>query len=1549
MHSGLRGSRRHAILLVFLMLSSTVAILPMANMAASTRTTTVWSGSVTLPDGYTVESGDILIVQAGTNIFLGNDKDILVAGRMTVQGTTASPVILDAPTGNHDGIIFNYTSSGLGSKIDNLTIKNSEYAMTIYSSDPILNNLRVENADRVAVDLFDSASPLITNLVIIGGGQDIPLDTDWRKGIGLSIGAGSAPIVNGVIINQLTTRGINYWGNSGGMLSNLQISNISGATTAISAGIWIEDSLPLIVDANVSRCDNGVYIRHITQGWTTRPTFLRLGVENSLYRGVMVEQYNHSQFSNLPINAIFENLEIRGTGGLDAKTPGLGISALEVNTSGIKIDGGLIEDNPVVGFRAYMIDSSTIVDNLTILRSGDDGISTPFNDRAGLFWRSANWGSGGPPLLTNLVVKNSTGPGVLMWKGGAYGTNWEISGNGANGVDFREFHPQISNIETTNNQGHGISVRDSSNVELSYILSSGNGFDGDSFSIGAGYYFEEANDVISSGKNVSCYECSSIGNEYGVIVRDSIDLQLLSMEIRDPALGAALDIDNSGLTHAGTILIDDLLIQLNSSTYALDFDQVDANVANLDLNGVNGGFGWRAASTLTSYLNNSVIRGDSSCFDIWDHGELLVENLDLFCTSSTRPTITNSFVNFTSSSFINLTWTVADTFSLGNSSHVRWISSGPLVTPSSTASDSILDVMWMVEAQVVNQLLHQIPYSQVNLTFDQFEPDFSTTLPYSGIDVLGPFVGKRWTAQQSWSSVNSVYGGCDYDGVHNNTSTESLDSNIEILCILELSNQPPFILWSTPIDEEIFASGSEILFNASESWDLDEDVLSYSWSSNIDGNLICGITGNSSIFIANNGSECISDGEHEITLEVCDTDNHCVTETRTIELVNRPPLLSVDTTPDISAWGTLYLGQTANISIDLTGTIDPEGDLLDCWVVASYEINTQTSGCPMLIERDFLGAPNEFQVTVYASDNINTPVSWTFNVELFNELPEAMMNIERSGLLSQNLVRLDGTDTSDPEANQVKYEFWSDIDGLLGSGITPDDVVEWIGTLSKGVHEITMYASDDRPNHAGRWTSVSELISVENSLPVALISAPTNSLAIDSSQLVSFDATGSGDWDVACTDLIDNGSGLICNPHTEVSQDLVSVIWQSDLMSEPLGADWHFEARLPEGQHTITLILDDGDGEVGTDSIQISVEQAAPVLILDSPQPDAEVFSNLPVLFDFRRSFDPDGDDFTVTVTSDLIAEPILHDRTIDYWYNDYIPAGIHELTFKLTDTTGKIRIHTQILTVQETAPVAGIKGLDEGEYIPPGTEIELNGSASYDYDNDIVLYEWSTSDGADLGDKETVLVNFQPGPIQITLYVQDSRGASDSITINLIIGSSTPQLFELTINPNKLQKGEPNPIFLTVRLDDLDGTTQIVLCELKAGGEIHEYELRDDGLEGDIVAGDGIWTLQTVWTVDEGTTARVEVWAVDGDIVSPAQIEIIQIDSGEGENFLAWLLGSGLPVLIGLIIILTILGMVYSANRRHEMKKDLETIESWSNFDPRELDEEFDRDEDIQ
>ena len=1536
---------RRAIFLVSILLFSSVIFAPMTSLASFSKSTTVWNGTINLVDGYTVESGEILIVEAGTEINLGDDKDILIAGRITIQGSSSSPVILNSIIGNHDGLIFNSSSNGLGSIIDNLTIRNSEYGITIYGSNPTINNLTVENADLVAIDLFDSASPRINDLIIEGGGQDIPLNTNWRKGIGLSVGASSSPIVNGALINDLVTRGLNYWGNSGGIISNLQISNISGATTTIAAGIWVEDSLPLIIDSSVKRSDNGIYVRHITQGWNTRPTFTNVIVEDSQYRGVMVEQYNHSQFSNLPMNAVFTNLIIRGTGGIDAKTPGLGIAALDVNTSGIKIEGALIENNPVVGFRAYMIDSSMIVNNLTLLGNGENGLSVPFNDRAGLFWRSSNWGTSGPPTLNNLVVRNSSGPGILLWKGGVRGTNWETSENGASGVDFREFHPDVNAIQSMNNTGHGVSVRDSSNVELEYIVTSGNGVGSLSANLGSGFYFDESNDVVSGGKNVSCYVCTSIDDNYGITVEDSIDLQLDTLTIINSINLPAFSADNSGLSQNGNIIINDILIYSNSTdsnSYAIELNDVDAEISNLEIQVDNKGLYWDAKGSLVSYLNDSIIDSQNidSCLDLVDHSEFLINNIGLRCNSS--PSIDSSFVNITNSFFYSNS--SSNNFLMKSSSHLRWISSSVMDTPSFQSDDNIVDEMWFVETHVLNQYLNHIPFSSVNLSFDNYESEYFQILPYEGIDILGPFIGERWTPINGWSEVNNVHTGCDYDLVHNDSESFELNSDKVVNCILEISNQPPIIMWLLPESDGVYASGSEVIFDASSSWDLDNELMTYSWSSNIDGDITssCQFNDNNSIIIANGIFQCLSDGIHQITLEVCDSSFNCAIEVRTIELTNTPPLLTVDTTPDISAWGTLYLGKTASVNIDLTGTSDPENDELSCWIRVSYEQNdTFIQDCPGQINKTFPFAPNQFSVTVFATDGINSPITWTFNVELFNELPIASFEIITTGTKSQDILSLDGTNTFDPEGDEIKFEFWSDIDGLIDSGVTPENSIEWLGTLSKGTHLITMYASDDIPNHAGRWTSSEKTLVIENSPPVALISSPNDGYSTDSGFLIPFDASGSGDWDIACLDL-ENSTGIICNHFSESSKDLVSVLWQSNLISEPIGSEWKFEARLPAGEHEISLIIDDGDGGNAVFSTSITVDEAAPVLVLTSPEESIDVYSNLPVLFDFRDSFDPDGDDFTVSIFSDLIESPILENKTNDYWYNDYIPAGNHVLSFVLTDSTGKSSIYYQELNVFETSPVAGIRDFSDGQYISPGREIILNASSSFDYDNDIILYEWSLGDGTSIGNKEQVSVYFPPGPVRINLIVTDSRGASDSISINLTIGASSPVLSELIITPNSLVFDEVNPIFVTVKLEDLDGTTQMLFCKFKAGVIDREFQLRDDGTEGDLIAGDNIWTLETALLIDDGGTAKVEVWAIDGEIVSPVLIELLPIESDDERNLISWLFSGGLPLLLVLITISVILGILFSVQRRKELAKDLEMIESWATFDPRELDDEF-------
>ena len=485
-----------------------------------------------------------------------------------------------------------------------------------------------------------------------------------------------------------------------------------------------------------------------------------------------------------------------------------------------------------------------------------------------------------------------------------------------------------------------------------------------------------------------------------------------------------------------------------------------------------------------------------------------------------------------------------------------------------------------------------------------------------------------------------------------------------------------------------------------------------------------------------------------------------------------------------------------------------------------------------------------------------------------------------------------------------------------------------------------MKASDTRGDHANQWNTQSETLEVTNSAPDAMISMPLSGAYTDSSELVSLESTGSGDWDLSCSELPDNGSGLLCNPLAITSSDLVSVLWESDQIADPLGSSWDVLTRLPSGEHTITLTLNDGGGPV-SDQIEIIVSESAPLLILESPVPDAQVFSNLPVLFDFRNSVDMDGDDFSVTVTSDLDGV-ILDSKTTDYWYNDYLSHGIHNLTFVLTDENGMERVHSQVITVLETGPVAVISGMDNGQYLPPGQEAVLSAMQSFDYDDDIVLYEWRI-DGQLVSDSITLNLSFQPGPVRIDLLVKDSRGDTSVASVNLTVGASSPEVFDLMVSVNKIEDGVPTEVTTTVRVQDDDGTTDIVRGELIAGGSSVAMYFYDDGTNGDSVGGDGIWTSRFSWLVTGGSWARVEVWAIDSDLVSPGAVHTVPIVESDNGGLESWVSSLGIPLLLITMASLTLAGVSYRRMKMAEMAKDMQVIESWSSFDPRDMDEEFD------
>ena len=140
----------------------------------------------------TVAVNDELVIAACTTVQLGAGVRLVVDGRLTVQGTTTCPVVFEASGSlDHEGIQFNASSLGRGSRVDNLTLLDSVYGITMFGGDARFHNLTIEAPDRVGIDLF-GATPVFEDLTVNDAGQNA-FQTDWRFGLGLSVGSGSAP------------------------------------------------------------------------------------------------------------------------------------------------------------------------------------------------------------------------------------------------------------------------------------------------------------------------------------------------------------------------------------------------------------------------------------------------------------------------------------------------------------------------------------------------------------------------------------------------------------------------------------------------------------------------------------------------------------------------------------------------------------------------------------------------------------------------------------------------------------------------------------------------------------------------------------------------------------------------------------------------------------------------------------------------------------------------------------------------------------------------------------------------------------------------------------------------------------------------------------------------------------------------------------------------------------------------------------------------------------------------------------------------------------
>ena len=1503
--------------------------------SVNARAQTIWSGTVSVSSTYTVSIFDELVISACTQVEMGSGARIYIEGRLTIEGTIACPVTLTSLTGSdHDGIQFNSSSNNRGSILNNLTVEDSIYGITMYGANPIIHNLTILNPDRVGIDMFSSSSPQIYDLIINQAGRVLPFQGDWRYGLGLSIGSGSTPLVDGAVFTDHLTRAINIWGGSGGVLRNLVMSNISGSSWVVSAGVWVEDSQPLLVNLSVDRSDYGVVVRHIDDSGYTRAVFRDCTVTNSMYRGVYVDKENHSNYTNYE-TADFTNLTVRGTGGTGATTANIAYAAIDVNSTGAWFENTLVENSTSTGVRLYYVDSSTTFRNLTIRDSGDPGEGP---HKAGL---AITWVFTSAPVFDGLEVSGSIGPGIHSYKAEWEGSDLYIHNNSETGIFLDYSSVQINGSVIENNSLSGVHLLDNIDTQLDNFTVQYNGFGGVTDEQKAGMFFDRSKTVPHPQLDVGCSMCAvthSAGS--GILIRDSADLWLSDIYLaeNDPSV-APLDVDNTGLAlgqQGGIINIDGLEIHTErgsaSGVPALNINQAASAINGLTMYGNHSGIEWDGQNNnnYPSQLSYSNFSG-TGCLKLSNHHDLSGSGNTITpeCTGTIQ--FVNSQVNWSNIADAALTSTILQLDSTSNLHLHQPVNFDLNQSYPTIASGATVDVAYDINVWVVNNNSNGIPGANVEASFSQFESTVQDTTNSIGYRSLPNFIGQRWTNTGA-SSHTIVTVSCGYDSVSNSTNIV-LDQDRYVNCVLPLDNQPPFLIWSTPVDSGIFISQGVVEFNASGSWDLDDDPLTFTWTSSIDGELSQGsiseLSGNG-LTVPNVG---LSDGIHVITLEVCDDAGHCVSEARTIELANQPPTIVFEVTPAMTAWSELVIPRTQHVRFNLSGTFDPEGDSMKCWIDRSYQPVTEESSvldCPTEIWINLSMAeivPSTFDVVIYASDGINTPSTYTIPVEIYNEVPEPVFTLERLGNASENEVTLDGTATVDPEGDVLEIEYWSSLDGQLSWNDTEAGKI-WTGHLSRGVHSIEMRVVDVRPEHINATRVTSLLVDVENSPPQSVIDTPISTQTYDSAELIWFSANSSGDYDSACSTFPVEGDWHCAEAEPYSGSEHLLQYWSSDLDGRltPEGEDWLiFAGRLSAGIHTITFSLDDGIHEPVDASRTIEVLSSAPQLVLLTPEDGAVFSSSHLIQWDASQSIDYDDDNFTMTIRSDLLNEPLLSDVTTSQVHTSTLPAGDHTIKITLTDETGKEQITFISLSVGQSDPIAVLLQPQNLASIAPGDSIILEEQSS-DADGDMQTREWRrwlvTGNYEVISTLSSDTIQLAPGQHHLSLYVEDSRGEFDEVHTNVTVQSSLPKLSNLTFMPDTLFAQQKNIFTVRVMMSDPDGTTQSVQATVVFNVQNWAFNLTDEN-------GDGYWEGSVEMNPEAAGRPNLKVIATDGTGDDP-MVDILSItlyvEESEGDDRVAMfvLAGSGF---VGILVLIAIVAL------RRQKKAELAMIDTWDSF----------------
>ncbi len=609
------------------------------------------------------------------------------------------------------------------------------------------------------------------------------------------------------------------------------------------------------------------------------------------------------------------------------------------------------------------------------------------------------------------------------------------------------------------------------------------------------------------------------------------------------------------------------------------------------------------------------------------------------------------------------------------------------------------------------------------------------------------------TAVLSSLNQSEIYFTTDKRGIYTlklevSDTYEKTDKTISLQCV---NRKPQTVV--IPSATEI-PHGEAVIFDATQSLDLDKDPLFYDWQL-----LSRPILSSAEIYLIQNNIASLktdAPGKYRVTLQTNDGFESGEIVTSEITAINTPPVMQC---PE-----QIFVGSVRQpVTLLPPEANDLENDLL----TYHWEIITKPTGSILDTmysnESEFTFIPDRkgtYEIRITTSDPWGGTTSCVITVEVSNQRPVAFIQSEAQCFINTP-VTLSSEGSYDPDGDTIKAYQWTLMSKPQGSFtqlLNPTASMTHFTPDRNGNYQIQLQVFD-----GDMWSNPAVVtITTQNRAPlITVISAEYLEVGIP----MILDASLSYDPD----------------------GDPLSFSWK--LLSKPQlsrielnNTEENVCSFTPDypGYYSIELIVSDPYSSVARKEITLRTLNVPPIAIISAPQ---IIKVGDTITIDGTGSYDPDGD--TITYQWQLSFQPngstsFLSSLT-RATTNLYIDKeGTYTIELQVSDGKTLSDITKVSLSTGNVAPVAVVEK-DKNAVL--GTKCYLDASSSYDPNNDELIYYWSflskpVGSQAEIFDGNSSLSYFIPdveGNYEIQLIVSDGKLFSKPVVIRVSTTNKPP------------------------------------------------------------------------------------------------------------------------------------------------------------------------------